>query len=380
MNRHHVRILQLFSLLLLPLIAPATPAKPYLGQFQQSNRVARFRWEGIVDGTDIIRVRRRQVQTEIRSGAPVQRERYEFSDPLPAVGVSVELEVIEGRGRVQLLEQPRPNNDYAAVVRIDDSDRGASRYVFELRWFDVDRRDNDRRDDDRRDNDRRDNDRWGNDPRYRDVESFVWRGQVDGESLIRINGNNVRVETVRGRGASNGRFNFSSSLPSQPTQVNLVDSEGRGEITIVEQPNQSNNHTAVVRIRDRNPGAGDYAFRLTWRRFNDRPRDDRPRDDNRDRGPGVLHWSGRVDGRDVINIRGNQLWIEHQVGGQITEATYRFESPLPNDQRNVTVRKVRGRGTVRVIEQPSRANNFTAKILIDDDNGGADRYEIEVSW
>lgn len=380
MKQHRVHILQLFSLLLLPLIAPAIQAQSYPGQYSQSNRIARFRWEGIVDGTNIIRVRRRQVQTEVRSGAPVQRERYEFSDPLPSVGVSVELEVIEGRGRVQLLEQPRPNNDYAAVVRIDDSDRGASRYVFELRWLDVDRRDNDRRDNDRRDNDRRDNDRWGNDPRYRDVESFVWRGQVDGESLIRINGNNVRVETVRGRGASNGRFNFSSSLPSQPTQVNLVDSEGRGEVTVVEQPNQYNNYTTVVRIRDRDRGAGDYAFRLTWRRFNDRPRDDRPRNDDRDRGPGVLRWSGRVDGRDVINIRGNQLWIEHQAGGQITEATYRFESPLPNDQRNVTVRKVRGRGTVRVIEQPSRSNNFTAKILIDDDNGGADRYEIEISW
>ncbi len=379
MNKHCISILQLLSLLVLPFImAPAIQAQsyqPYPGQFPQSNRVARFRWEGIVDGTDIIRVRRRQVQTEIRSGAPVQRERYEFTDPLPAVGVSVQLEVLEGRGRVQLLEQPRPNNDFAAVVRIEDSDRGASRYVFELRWFDVDRRDNDRRD-----NDRRDNDRWGDDPRYRDVESFIWRGRVDGESLIRINGNNVRVETMRGNGASNGRFNFSSSLPPQPTQVNLVDSEGRGEIALIEQPNQSNNYTAVVRIRDRDAGAGDYAFRLTWRRYNDRPRDDRPRDDDRDRGRGGLHWSGRVDGRDVINIRGNQLWIEHQAGGQITEANYRFESPLPNEQRTVTVRKVDGRGTVRVIEQPSRSNNFTAKILIDDENGGADRYEIEVSW
>lgn len=366
MKKHCVSILQVLSLLLLPfIIAPTIQAQSYAGQFPQSNRVARFRWEGVVDGTDLIRVRRRQVQTEIRSGAPVQRERYEFTDPLPSIRIDVQLEVLEGRGRVQLLEQPRPNNDYAAVIRIDDPDRGQSRYVFELRWFDLDRRD---------DNYRRDNDR-------RDDESFTWRGRVDGESLIRINGSNVRVETIRGNGASNGRFNFSSSLPSQPTQVNLVDSEGRGEIAIVEQPNQSNNYTAVVRIRDRDRGAGDYAFRLTWRRSNDRPReDDRPRYDDRNTGRVGLRWSGRVDGRDLIHIRGNQLWIEHQAGGQITEANYRFDSPLPYEPRNVTVRKLNGRGTVRVIEQPSRSNNFTATILIDDEKGGDDRYEIEVIW
>src|SRR5437764_1023470 len=179
MNKH--RLLQLLSLLLLPLIAPAIQAQSspsYQGQSSQSNRMARFHWEGIVDGTDLIRVRRRQVETQVRSGAPVQRERYEVTDPLPSTRHDVELEANERRG-------------------------------------------------------------------------------------------------------------------------------------------------------DRNPGVGDYAFRLTWRRLNDRPGyDDRPRYDDRDRGRGgVLRWSGRVDGRDVINIRGNQLWVEHQAGGQITEANYRFESP-----------------------------------------------------
>jgi len=391
MNKHRVTIFQLLSFLLLPLIAPAVLAQSYqksvasvapvtsvasVAQFGQSNRTARFRWEGIVDGTSIIHVRRRQVQTEVRSGLPVQRQRYDFSDPLPTTRINLQLDVIEGRGRVQLTEEPRQNNDYTATVRIDDPDRGQSRYVFELRWYDLDQRD-DRRND-RRD-DRRD-DEWR---RYRDLESFSWRGRVDDESIIRISGNDVRVETIRGYGVSNDRSNFSSPLPRQPIQVNLVDAEGRGEIVLVEQPNPRNNFTAGVRIRDRDGGAGTYAFTITWvQRSNDRPRDDdRPRYDDRDRGRGgSVRWSGRVDGRDVIHIRGNQLWIEHQAGGQIADANYRFESPLPNDQRTVSVRKLDGRGTVRVIEQPSRLNNFTAKILIDDENGGADRYDLEISW
>jgi hypothetical protein len=93
-----------------------------------------------------------------------------------------------------------------------------------------------------------------------------------------------------------------------------------------------------------------------------------------------LRWSGRVDGRDLLRIRGSQLWIDHETGAPIINQEYRFGRALPYDQRTVTVRKLRGRGTVRVIEQPSRYNNFTATILIEDRDGGADRYEIEVSW
>jgi hypothetical protein len=367
MNKGRVRMLHFLLLLLLSLIAPAIQAQSYERQFPQSDRsdrMARFRWEGVVDGTTIIYVHRRQVRTENRSGLPVQRQRYDFTDPLPNARLEVQLEVIEGRGRVQMVQQPHPNNDYTASIRIDDSDRGQSRYVFELRWYDVNWRDDNR-------------------PRGREDESFTWSGRVDDESIIRISGNDVRVENIRGYGVSNDRFRFSSPLPYQPTQVSLIDTQGRGEIVLFEQPSQANNYTAAVRIRDRDGGAGSYSFTLTWtQRGYNRPRDDdrRPRDDDWNTGARGLRWSGRVDGRDLIRIRGSQLWIDHQAGGPITEANYRFEQSLPYQQRNVTVRKLRGRGTVRVIEQPSRNNNFTATIMIDDESGGADRYEIEVFW
>jgi hypothetical protein len=354
------RLSPILPLFFLALITPAIQAQFSRNQFPQPDRTARFRWEGIVDGTSLIRIRRRQVDTDNLSGLPVQRQRYDFTEPLPLARVDVRLEVIEGRGRVRLIQEPRPNNDYTAVVRIEDDDRGQARYVFELSW-DYD--------------DRRGDDNWPP-TRPRDLESFVWRGRVDGESIIRISGDEVRVENLSGGGVSNDRFRFSAPLPRQSVQVNLVDVEGRGEVVIVQQPDRDNNYTAAVRIRDRRGGASTYAFQLTWpQRFRDRPRDD-------DWG-GVrrgLRWSGRVDGRDLLRIRGSQIWIDHQEGVPITSASYRFDRPLPLERRTVIVRKLHGRGEVRVIEQPSRQNDFTATILIEDRKGGSDRYEIEVDW
>src|SRR5437879_5052747 len=96
MNREGLKIFWLLSLLLLPLIALPTPAQSFWPEATQE-RTARFRWEGVVDGTAIIRVRRRQASVENVSGSPVQRERYDFSDPLPTSRVDLRLVVIEGR-------------------------------------------------------------------------------------------------------------------------------------------------------------------------------------------------------------------------------------------------------------------------------------------
>lgn len=49
-------------------------------------------------------------------------------------------------------------------------------------------------------------------------------------------------------------------------------------------------------------------------------------------------------------------------------------SSLPFDRSSIFIRKL------RVIEQPTRNNNYTAVVLIEDRDGGADRYEFEVMW
>jgi hypothetical protein len=325
--------------------------------------ISRFRWEGIVDGTTFVYIRGRQVRVESRSGLPVQRQRYNFSDPLPRASVQLGLDVFNGRGRVRLVEYPRSNNDFTAVVRIDDSSGGRDVYGFELQWYDRTWNDN--------------GGGWGG-GNPRNTEGVRWQGRVDGESIIRFRGEQAWDETISGGGVSGARFRFSEPLPRRNVLVNLLDNDGRGDVVIIEQPNRNNDYTACVRIRDRRGGSGNYNFTLGWEKGRGRDDDNGwPGGGNHSLG---LRWSGRVDGRDLIYIRGNQLWVDHREGQPIYDDNYRFSQSLPFDRGAIFVRKLRGRGNVRVIEQPTRNNNYTAVIMVEDRDGGADRYEFEVVW
>jgi len=168
-------------------------------------------------------------------------------------------------------------------------------------------------------------------------------------------------------------------LPEHPLSLNLVKRQGRGEVLIIEQPTRSNGFTAAVLLRDISGGADDYAFSLAWEKagFHD--------PDHGHGGPGGsrtigVRWFGQVDGSDIIFIRDARLWIDHQSGQPVYDGYHQFFQSLAGANRSVTVRKIRGRGLVRVIEQPWQGNNYTAAILIEDRDGGSDRYVIEVDW
>jgi hypothetical protein len=328
--------------------------------------ISRFRWEGVVDGTSFVSIRGRHVEVKTRSGLPVQRQQFNFTDPLPRASVDLGLDAFNGRGRVRLVQYPQPGNDFTAVVGIDDNSGGRDLYGFELQWFDRTWRDV--------------GGGWsGNNPR--NTDDVTWGGRVDGEVIIRFRGGRAWEQTVNGWGVSNVRYDFSAPLPEHPLSVNLIKSQGRGEVLIIEQPTRSNDFTAVVLARDPRGGADDYAFTLTWEkaRFHDNDHGHGPGRPGGSRSTG-LRWSGRVDGGDIIFIRGNRLWVSHQSGQPINNESLRFFQTLPAANQSVAVRKVEGRGIVRVIEQPWSGNNYTAAILIEDRDGGADRYAIDVEW
>ena len=132
-----VKVSVLWSLLFIPLLL--VPAQAQWLPNQNANQypnsgVSRFRWEGVVDGTSTVTIKGRRVNVETFSGLPVQRQKYDFTDALPRAAMNVQLVVLDGRDRVRLIESPRPNNDFAAVVRIDDRSGGRDFYSFELHW------------------------------------------------------------------------------------------------------------------------------------------------------------------------------------------------------------------------------------------------------
>jgi hypothetical protein len=142
----------------------------------------------------------------------------------------------------------------------------------------------------------------------------------------------------------------------------------------LEHPNASNQFTARVRIRDEQSGAGDYTFSLYWTRP---PRNEPERLFAR----AGMTWQGRVDGKVRVTASGNSASFEVLEGGPVREDRYQFVRPLPNAPApNASVRKVRGRGRVELVEFPSSRNGYRLIFEISDASGGADFYEVEVGW
>jgi len=95
---------------------------------------------------------------------------------------------------------------------------------------------------------------------------------------------------------------------------------------------------------------------------------------------GFFEWRGTVDGSDLIHIQGNRVWIDHLSANPIQDSSFNLPSPLPRGGVPLNLRKIRGRGNVQLVEQPSPQNRYTATVRIDDPQGGADRYVFQLTW
>jgi len=88
--------------------------------------------EVVVDGAAEVEVRGDSAILKNLSGQPPQWRRFECSSPMPANPGDFRFQGIDGRGRQQLVRDPR--NGGAAVVRIEDSGNGSEGYTFDLIW------------------------------------------------------------------------------------------------------------------------------------------------------------------------------------------------------------------------------------------------------
>jgi len=123
-----------------------------------------------VDDQVEVAVRRDMVSVRTLSGQEPRNDGSECNAPLPDRDFQgFNLEVMDSRNEIRLMEPPSRRNDFTAIVRIRDSAGGFGRYHFRLSWMmgggptpiptptpDFGRRDEDRgrRDDTRRDDDR----------------------------------------------------------------------------------------------------------------------------------------------------------------------------------------------------------------------------------
>jgi hypothetical protein len=88
--------------------------------------------EVVVDGAADIEIRGDQGTIKNISGHPAEWRRFECSASLPANPADFRFAGIDGRGRQQLVRDPR--NGGVAVVRIEDPVGGSEGYTFDLIW------------------------------------------------------------------------------------------------------------------------------------------------------------------------------------------------------------------------------------------------------
>ena len=262
-----------------------------------------FSWNGRVDREAYIVMQNGDVRTQIdgsNNGAGSGRVRV--GSALPQTDGFIDVQMQEGRGRVDVVEQPTARNGYRAVVRVRDDDAGAGIYRIVASWRPTGNGGyanggygnggynggSDDRDGRGRDRDGRygnngssgNNGSYGNNGAYGNNGSYGnggvngsyggsgtlhWRGRVDDVEEIRLQGTRIDTRTVSGAGAAGVRTEFSgSALPTRDVAVRVNGRAGRGRVTIVQQPHAWNGYTAVVRVEDRDAGASWYDFDISW--------------------------------------------------------------------------------------------------------------------
>ena len=111
----------------------------------------------------------------------------------------------------------------------------------------------------------------GWDPRAREgrCEVHIW---VDHHAEVRMRGDGIFVRTLEG-----GKSYDEGSKCSQPLPYNSIGDfqirqiAGRNRVELLQQPNRSNNFTALVAINDDQGGGDHYAFEVNWRAEGGRP-------------------------------------------------------------------------------------------------------------
>src|SRR5258705_12175384 len=88
-----------------------------------------------------------------------------------------------------------------------------------------------------------------------------------------------------------------------------------------------------------------------------------------------------VDNRAEVRMRGDQIFVRTVEGSKGRDEGTTCSHPLPyNSVRGFQIRQTAGRNRIGLAQEPSRMNNYTAMIAIDDAQGGGDDYAFEVTW
>lgn len=200
-------------------------------------------WSGRVDDRANIIIRGGNIRSEDVSGTGLQVSYKNMNGSLPRRATTVSATKRNGRGDVRVIQQPSRSNDYTAIIQIADSRGGSDNYNVDISWT-------------------RQGGNSGNEP-YRSG-SVRWRGRVDQTANIIISGSEVQTQDSAGTGLSDVNFNITGYLANRPGSVTARKRNGRGSVTVTQQPSWENDFTAIVQIFDPSGGADNYEVDINW--------------------------------------------------------------------------------------------------------------------
>lgn len=257
---------------------------------QQTQGMELFEWNGRVDREIQVVMRGNNLWTNQVGQTESPRARTRTYSRLPNQDGQVMVRVLNGRGNVDVIQQPTRQNGYTTIVRLVDGRSGSDDYRLVAYWQgyangDVygggssnnrgrgvarghDKNNNgiDDRDERRRDRDDRDDDRDRgrdiyNNRRSSDYEALHWSGNVDDDLEIRIQNGRVTYRTLSGAQPTNVRANpGNANISRLGGNLTIAQASGRGSVQIVQQPSQWNGYTTVIRVRDPQGGSSWYDF------------------------------------------------------------------------------------------------------------------------
>jgi hypothetical protein len=91
-----------------------------------------------------------------------------------------------------------------------------------------------------------------------------------------------------------------------------------------------------------------------------------------------LSWNGAVDGRDVLILQGNKLTDDRRLGNDPHNVQMKIHQPFPKRPLTYFIDRHAGRGWTVLLQSPSAANDWTAKIYVDDPQPSEDVYRFDL--
>ena len=95
---------------------------------------------------------------------------------------------------------------------------------------------------------------------------------------------------------------------------------------------------------------------------------------------GRLAWSGDVDDRATVSLHGRDVQTQTVSGKSVSNSNSQVMGRLPTERPVFVSLRKRGRGMVRIVQQPRPFNNYTAVVRIHDPQPGSGHYRFTLDW